>query len=126
MYDVLVDCVENTIELGKQLSVVEAQNREALIDQEAGPFCLFRKRLWISMLRAVNLNDQVYGRRVEINDVFANWPLAIKRDAQHLLAAQVEPQLLFRVGHVAAECASERFERWPVGQHRKSPSIPLL
>lgn len=86
------------------------------------------------MLRAVNLNDEVYRWRVEIDDGPAQRFLTIQLDAMKLLAAQAMPQALLGVDEMGAKIAGEwlqvtattRAAEVIFGCAGKSPLAPLF
>src|SRR3546814_3905827 len=69
-----------------------------------------------AVLRSVEFHDQFHGYAAEVGDVGWDRVLAPELQAIQLPAAQVLPELLLGIGHVAAQtaCIPERgrWQRW--------------
>src|SRR3546814_4378516 len=79
-----------------------------------------------AVLRSVEFHDQFHGYAAEVGDVGWDRVLAPELQAIQLPAAQVLPELLLGIGHVAAQtaCIPERgcWQRWFDCRHFAVPS----
>src|SRR3546814_14173488 len=70
----------------------------------------------VVVLRAIQLHDQLLRHTTKVGDVWRNRVLAPELQTIQLPATQLLPELLFRIGHVAAQTARvlERgcWQRW--------------
>ena len=87
------------------LQIVEPNHRQPLRSQPGGTPRIVFKVGRFKMLAAIHFNDKVDCRRIKIDDVFADWALPKKWDAEQLFSPEVKPEPLFCVRHVAAQVA---------------------
>src|SRR3546814_15585129 len=71
------------------------------------------------MLSAIDFDDQTRGKTDEVHDVIAESILPPEAQAVDLLAAEVMPELLFRIDGVLAKLLDDR-----IGRHLRLP-LPL-
>ena len=107
-----IDRAENFLKLREHLIVPESKHPVTpLVKKGAADFIFARP---LSVLRAVEFDDQASFDRAKVSEVWPDRELTAKLGAAHLTVAQVMPQDVFRVGLFATQpprIALGRFNR---------------
>ncbi len=107
-----IDRAENFLKLREHLVVPESKHPVTPLHKKGAADFIFARPL--SMLRAVEFDDQASFDRAKVGEVWPDRELTTKLGAAHLTVAQVMPQDVFRVGLFATQpprIALGRFNR---------------
>jgi len=96
--------LQHSLCIAQHLIVPEPQHPIARLGQKLSP-PLIRFNL-ISMMSAIQLNDQPRFWTEEVHDVATDWLLPSELKAVHLSAAQLHPQFALGVGLIMTEAFS--------------------
>jgi hypothetical protein len=106
----LLQCLDNgqqdTVHVGQHVVVPEAQNPVAFTLQPGRALAILRAVNRVGVLAPVEFDDQPALQAGEIDDVGTARHRALEFAAGELAITQACPELLFRIGLVAAEIAS--------------------
>ena len=99
-----LDCLKNyhkhSIQILQHLMIPKPQNAIPPLIKESSTFRIIHRLL--KMLSTINLDDQFFLRRAEINDVWSNGMLSSKTGILQLAHPQRLPQPHFSIRHIAA------------------------
>jgi hypothetical protein len=101
----VINRLQHTIQILKNLTVPKSDHLDALIVQECGPLIVFCPDFRFIVLPAIQLNDKPRLMTEEIQDKLLKGMLTAKAKTAELFAAQAMPQQLFRIGHVLPQRA---------------------
>ena len=94
------DCVDHALRLLENFVVPEADHAEVAPLKKCGPFFIISDGILLTMLRAIELHDDLGVVACEVNDVGANTHLTSEVKSGAPRAAQLEPKQLLGVGRV--------------------------
>ncbi len=122
----LANRLQNRLQYGarfqQRLPIIESQDPQAKARQECIAASVPCESVGGEMLAAIQLDHQIRGWPVEIDDVASQRLLPVELHAIKLFPAQVEPQPLLGVGHVTAQPARMGFQVAVIETHPESES----
>jgi hypothetical protein len=118
----IVNRLQDTFQILKNLSVPESDHMDAMIVQESRPLVVSSPYIRITVLPTIQLHGKLCLMAEEIQDKLFKGMLAAKAKTAKLFAPQTMPQQLFRVGHVFPQ-GTGRFEQRDRDRRRNEKAL---
>jgi hypothetical protein len=93
------DMLADIVDVANDVVVPEAQDGPATALQISAACCIALRVFSVSVLAAINLDDQAVCRTGKINDIGSDWHLPAKAQPHQSMGAKLVPQFQLGLGH---------------------------